>query len=569
MSPRRRTRQRTGSSEVGPTSALWFKRRCEWRNGWRLVRAQPTLKLVVILGAAVCFEGALVLLFNDGFRFLNSFEGAGALIVPRLFSLFFLGLGAMIALSGLVTAYTTLFRSVETPWMVSAPFTEKQIVLHKHIESAALASWAFFAVMVPFMAAYAWNQHLSPAVALWTFCFSVPFLFVCTGIGTVAVLVLARWVGGTHRFLVAAGSSVLVVGWVWWTYAGPSSPEELERFSIARLVPGLQLASNPLLPSWWMAEGILSLSRHDWLRGGLMLALLTTSAMTVSILIEWVGGLLYYEGWQRALANQGQSRRAARLLDSLHGILAFLPTDIRAIVIKDVRIFLRDPIQWSQALVFFGLLGLFFSSLTPERYKFLPDAFQPMVAFLNVFSVAAVTCSIGSRFVYPQLSLEGQAFWVLGLSPTSPTRLIVAKFVMSATAMVLASAGLVAISSARLGVPPSVLAVTVILMVAIALGTCALAVGVGAIFLDLRQSNPAAIVSGFGGTLNLVLGLAFMLAVILPFALLYHLKATRVLNHSSAAGWEILAWLWLIVLTATATIVPLVVGARSLRRRDY
>lgn len=554
---------------MGPVSALLFKRTCEWRNGWRLLRSQPTLKLVVILGAAICFEGGLVLLFHDGFRFLNTFEGAGALIVPRLFSLFFLGLGVMIALSGLVTAYTTLFRSAETPWMIAAPFTERQIVLHKHIESAALASWAFFAVMLPFMAAYAWNQHLSPAVALWTLCFSVPYLLLCTGLGTVTILVLARWMGGTHRFMVAVGASSLVAGWIWWTYVGPSNPEELERFSINRLVPGLQLASNPLLPSWWMAEGILSLVRHDWLRGGIMLALLTTSAMTVSILIEWVGGLLYYEGWQRALASQGQSRRGERLLTSLHRILAFLPTDIRAIVVKDIRIFLRDPVQWSQALVFFGLLGLFFSSLTPERYKFLPDAFQPMVAFLNVFSVAAVTCSIGSRFVYPQLSLEGQAFWVLGLSPTSPTRLIMAKFVMSATALVLASASLVAISSSRLGVPADVAAMTVILMAAIALGTCALAVGLGAIFLDLRQSNPAAIVSGFGGTLNLVLGLALMLAAILPFTVLYHLKATRVLASFTVTRWEILAWLWLVLLTAVATIVPLVAGARSLRRRDY
>jgi ABC-2 type transport system permease protein len=554
---------------MGPASALWFKRRCEWRNGRRLVRAQPALKRTVVAVAAVCFEAGLLALFADAFRFLNTFDGAGSLIVPRLFSLFFMGLGAMITLSGLVTAYTTLFRSAETPWLLTSPFTERQIVLHKHIESSILASWAFVAVMLPFMLAYAWNQRLSPAVALWTVCFSVPFLLVCTGLGTIAVLILARWIGGAHRILIGSGVGALVIAWAWWTYAGPSNPEELERFSISRLVPGLLLASNPLLPSWWMAEGITALSRHEWLRGGLLLALLTTTAVTVGIVVEFVGSMVYYEAWQRAMASQARTRRAARLFDSIHRALCFLPADIRAMAVKDIRVFLRDPAQWAQVLVFFGLLGLFFNSLTPERYAFLPDAFQPMVAFLNVFSVSAVTCSIGSRFVYPQLSLEGQAFWVLGLSPTSPARLIVAKFAMSATAMVAVSAGLVAVSSVRLGVPADVLALTVTLMAALALGTCALSVGLGAVFLDLRQSNPAAIVSGFGGTLNLVLGLALMLAVLLPFALLYHLKATGALPPAIALKWQAAAWVWLAGVTALATIAPLAIGARSLRQRDY
>lgn len=554
---------------MGPVSALWFKRRCEWRNGRRLVRTQPALKRAVVATAAVCFEGGLLIMFADAFRFLNTFDGAGSLIVPRLFSLFFLGLGSMIFLSGLVTAYTTLFRSAETPWLLTSPFTERQIVLHKHIESSIIASWAFIAVMLPFMLAYAWNQRLSPTVALWTLCFSIPFLLLCTGLGTVTVLALTRWIGGTHRVLLTAGGAALVTAWAWWTYAGPSNPEELERFSVSRLVPGLQLASNPLLPSWWMAEGILAFTRHEWLRGGLLLALLTTSAVTAGILVEFVGGLTYYEAWQRAIASQARARRAARLFDFLHRLFFFLPADVRAMAVKDIRVFLRDPTQWSQALVFFGLLGLFFNSLTPERYAFLPDAFQPMVAFLNVFSVSAVTCSMGSRFVYPQLSLEGQAFWILGLSPTSATRLIVSKFAMSAVGMVLVSGGLVAVSSLRLGVPPDVMAVTVAIMSAIALGTCAMAVGLGAMFLDLRQSNPAAIVSGFGGTLNLVLGLALMLAAILPFALLYHLKATGMMPPAMLMKWQVAAWLWLGAVTAVATVAPLAAGARSLRRRDY
>jgi ABC-2 type transport system permease protein len=554
---------------MGAVSSLWRKQRCEARNAWRQIRSQPRLKIAVIGGGALCFEVGLLFIFADAFRFLERIGGAGALIVGRLFSLFFLGLGVMIAVSGLVTAFTTFFRSAEIAWLMTSPFTARQIVIYKHIESASLASWAFFAVMLPFMAAYAWYERLSPAVALWTIAFAFPFLHLCAGVGTIAVLVLARWLPQGRRLLLAAGIGVLVSLWLVWSRVVPTSVNELQRLSVSTLVPGMTLAANPLLPSWWVSEGIDAFARQDWLRGTLLLGLLTTSALVLAMAIEWIGERTFHDAWQRVLAEQAAVRRAPRLLPRWLGLLRPAASDVRAILSKDVRTFLRDPVQWSQALVFFGLLGLFFYGLSPERYAFLSSEFRPLVAFLNVFSVAAVICSLGSRFVYPQLSMEGQAFWILGLSPTSVGRLVLVKFVASGSLLALVSAALVALSSYRLGVPAAELVETVVLMAAIAVGSCGLATGLGAIFLDLKQPNPAAIVSGFGGTLNLVLNLGFVLAAILPFALAQHLEITEAIGGSTVVQVQLLCWAWLASLTAATTAMPLTLGIRSLRRRDY
>jgi ABC-2 type transport system permease protein len=93
--------------------------------------------------------------------------------------------------------------------------------------------------------------------------------------------------------------------------------------------------------------------------------------------------------------------------------------------------------------------------------------------------------------------------------------------------------------------------------------------GLGAVFLDLRQRNPSAIVSGFGGTLNLVASLAFMVASIAPFAVLFHLQFAMRMEAETFRRGLIFATLWLTACTAACVAAPLLWGLRSLERRDY
>jgi ABC-2 type transport system permease protein len=178
-------------------------------------------------------------------------------------------------------------------------------------------------------------------------------------------------------------------------------------------------------------------------------------------------------------------------------------------------------------------------------------------------------CSLGSRFIYPQLSLEGQGFWVLGLAPTSVTRILMTKFVMAVIGMLIVSVGLTFLSAKMLNASWTTIAVAVVLACSISFAVCGLSVGLGAIFLDLNKRNPAAIVSGFGGTLNLVLGLAFLISAIFPFGIVFHLHLGHQLDLAHLHRGVFLSFLWLCVLTLVATIVPLWIGRNSLRKREF
>jgi len=186
-----------------------------------------------------------------------------------------------------------------------------------------------------------------------------------------------------------------------------------------------------------------------------------------------------------------------------------------------------------------------------------------------VFSVSAVMCSFGSRFVYPQLSLEGHGFWVVGLSPTSMGRVLAAKFSLALAGMTAVSVGLMFLSTRMLVIPLGAKIVAGGIALAMAVGIAGLSTGLGAVFLDLRQPNPAAIVSGFGGTLNLVLSLVFMFGAILPYGFVFHQAYLRHIADGALHRALLYASLWLVLWSLTAAAVPLAAGRRSLRNREY
>jgi ABC-2 type transport system permease protein len=556
---------------VDHIAALSIKSWRQAANASLVLRQQSVLKCLVIFAFAAALEVGLFLLFRDGLRFLDNFGGVGSLIIRRLFSVFFLGMSGMLAMSGLATSYMTLYRSGEVPFLLTGPVPAADVAVYKFLQSTVLSSWAFFFIITPFVAAFAVHQRLSILFAVWTLLFSAPFLLVCSGAGTLASMCAVRWCPrgrGVKWALGVAAAAAVAAGWLY--LRSVYRPVDEATFDLARLVPGFRLAAHPLLPGWWMSEGILAVSRGRYGTGAMFWLLLAASGALVTVLVERLAAFTYMASLQRVWVGGERAGRPEVLMPWLDRALgAALPADVRALVGKDVRVFLRDPMQWSQTLVFFGLLAIYFANLRAFRYNALPGEWRHIITFLNVFSVSAVMCSLGARFMFPQLSLEGQGFWILGLSPTTMRRILLTKFTLAAVALVAVSVPLMVLSSSMLNAPAAAQLTSVVLVAAVSVATAGLSCGLGAVFVDLRQTNPAAIVSGFGGTLNLVCSLAYMLAGILPFGLLFHLDVTGALPAAQRAVALGLAWAWLGGLTAVATVIPLRMGIRALERRDY
>jgi ABC-2 type transport system permease protein len=549
---------------------LWIKEWHRFRNLSRVLRTQSRFKILFVSCFAIIMEAGLAMLFLESFQFLSSLGGIGLVVLNRLFALFFFGLGLMLAASSMASAYSTMYRSEDLDFLMVRPFPLESVTVFKFFESVGLSSWAYFFTVIPFAAAYAWHEQLSPLFAVWTLLFSIPYIIVCCAIGAILTMLILRLCPSSRRvrwIIITVLAVALIAGWK--MAHGLYQPQAEAEVNLTRLLPGMNIAANPILPSWWMSDGILSLIRGDYFRGFMLLLVITANAAMAILILERLSLAIYYDTWQRIISGSGNANRAEVMLPWLEKSLLFLGRDIRAMVMKDIRTFFRDPIQWSQTVIFFGLLAMVFFNLRWFRYHQYPDVWRNTIAFLNVFSVAAVMSSLGSRFVYPQLSMEGHAFWILGLTPTTMRRILLTKFGLSLVCMTTVSVTLMILSAEMLNAALMTKVIAVSLAVALSFAISGLSTGLGAIFLDLRQTNPAAIVSGFGGTLNLVLSLSFLLGAILPYALAFHLLLTNKLAQIGFNSILVLASIWLIVLTALTTAIPLILADRSLRNRDF
>jgi ABC-2 type transport system permease protein len=549
-------------------SALWIKDLHVLRNLRRLLQRESVFKVVFILTFALGMMGGFFVLFLDGFRFLSGMGGGSYMITRRLFALFFFGLGTMLVMSNTVTSYSTIFRSKETTFLLTGPLDFRELVTYKFIESTLLSSWAFVFLIVPFAGAYAWHERLGLAFALWTALFSIPFVMLCGGIGTLLAMVTVRWLPRNRLFWWSVVTAGLIFLGLTLRQHRPELRDEAS-FVLNRVLPGLQLASYPLSPNNWVAEGIMSLTGGQYARGLLLWCTLVSHTLMIGLFVQWLGAATFHTAYQRVLGSSDGRKRPAELLGWLDRFLSFLPHDVRGMVLKDMRSFLRDPMQWSQALIFFGLLAIYFAGFRSFRYDQLPETWRNLIVFLNIFSVSSVICSLASRFVFPQLSLEGHSFWILGLAPTRMGRILATKFLLAALTMVAVSAGLMTLATWMLQVGPGLKGVAIGLAVAISISVSALATGLGAVFVDLKQPNPVAVISGFGGTMNLVLSLGLMLASIFPYALIWHWHLIGRLGTTQFIRGNLAATIWLLALTLVTTLLPLWLGSRSLKRREY
>src|SRR5262249_20687484 len=105
----------------------------------------------------------------------------------------------------------------------------------------------------------------------------------------------------------------------------------------------------------------------------------------------------------------------------------------------------------------------------------------------------------------------------------------------------------------------------------IALGLSGISVGLGAAMPNFRESDPSKIAVGFGGTLNLVAGLLFLLLEIILIAGPMHLKmASEYFSRSAVFEiWALLSQITGILVGIAAITVPMRIGASALKRMEF
>ena len=531
------------------------------------------LRIAVIFALALSFWALMFCMFLEVFTFLARFEAVRGIVIDYLFAFFFLALLAMMTISNGIISYTSLFRSEETSFLLSLPLPAETVFSYKSAESVVFSSWGMVTLVVPLMLAYGLTSSVPWYFYVLSFALAVTFVFLPTELGALAALLVTVLLPRRRKTVLAAGVvAALVAGFLWVLPLFKQDKSGIfSEAAIRSVIQRIAFCQHWALPSRWVSEGMLSSAHADPGRALFLLLLLLSNVIFVGIVAYRVGHYLYPKAWAVA-QGQGSKRKYAPFwwLDSIfEAMLFFLPTRIRLLVLKDVKTFRRDPVQWSQCLLFFGLLALYIVNIPRFGLGGLGAYWHNLVSLLNLAATCLTLSTLTSRFIYPQLSLEGRRMWVIGLAPMRRTAILWGKFFFSAIGSLLISGSLIVLSDLMLGVAAWTILVHMVVIVCVCCGLNGLAVGLGAVYPDLRTDNPSKIVSSFGGTLNLVCSIAFITVCVGLISVVLHFHAVGQLSGAALARSLAIVLGAEVSVGALACFLPMACGMRAFTRMEF
>ncbi len=551
-----------------------------------LLHGRFRLGLVALMTASLW--GGLFWMFASGFTFLQLAipdSDVYGRMVCAVFGAFFAALMLMLMFSSGVILYGSLFCSREVAFLLTTPARTGRVFLHKFQEAILLSSWGFVLLGSPILVAYG-----VAAGAPWYYYamllpYLVAFVYIPVAVGAMLCLWIVRRVPNVRLAVIVVGTAVLVGGAAWTAWSllsGPKSDLLTPRW-FHNVLGRLQFAEQRLLPSWWLSQGLRDAATHFWSESLLFLTLMISNALFFRQLTLAAAARMFRASYDGLYAQGSRRKRAlpAMRSDAVAAVCGEAPNPLQLLMLKDLRLFRRDPLQWSQLLVFLGLLAFYFLNIRSFTYGVPYVGWVNIISFLNVAVVGLLLSTFTTRFIFPMISLEGRRFWILGLLPVGRGTLLWSKFLFAAAGSVVPCSLLILLSDMMLDVSPLVLLCHQMTSVLLCLGLAGLAVGLGARLPNLREPSPARIAAGFGGTLTLVLSTLYILAAVAMTAVPIHFYLTERyvgegirINLPDDAAWRLGFWvaagvLGSVLLGAVATFVPMHLGLRALRRMEF
>ena len=573
-----------------PISApLWLLVKTNGLQAWRRLlsfRDQSRLLSGVISVFTLGYLWLAYVLFHKAMIFVTRFPGLGEVLVERMLYLLFAFLFTMLMLSNLVISYTNLFRNRETTYLLTMPVSTDVIFRWKFIESSLLASWAFIFLIAPLVAAFGRSQHAPwhfyPATVLMI----LFFIMLPTVAGSAFSVVLARFMD--RRAFQVAAISVAIMALIYVAFGGRTEqlPDDFQDTRVLglmdRLLKRTDFALNPLLPSYWLSTGVLR-----WLEGAFNGALFFVLVLLSNVLffcflcftrlgrpfyeaasiVQSRGSLFGHWEWFRKWRDFGGDKRfeTGFLERAFAALQQRLPGDVRAMLVKDIRVFWRDTTQWGQTLMLFGLLGVYIINLRHFSQQLTAPFWVHVISYLNLGASALNLATLTTRFVYPQFSLEGRRVWIVGLAPIGLPKIVTAKYWLTTICSLGVTLGLNVLSCYMLKLPWERTLMFAMAITVMTLTLNGLAVGLGVLYPNFREDNPSKIVSGFGGTFCLVLSFLYIVASVVLLAMGTPWPGAKDVQLSNV----LLGWVGFGFLSALLGWVPFKLGLRRAANFEY
>jgi ABC-2 type transport system permease protein len=448
---------------------------------------------------------------------LLDYEELGDYLVRIALSWLFLTFLSFLAFSAVVTALSTFFLSEDLRLLMATPVPLRRLFYSRFVKTAGQASWMIVVFMVPVLLGVGAARCAPPLYYAALPLALLPFVLIPVALGSIVTLVLVNVFPARRArdVLMLMGLLFAITLVMLIRFMQPERLLDVRSLpDVTAFFAALQSPITPLLPSFWAGEAIFSA-----LQGRLdafHTACLWTTALACVVLAR-----IAYDGHYLAGFSKAQEARKARFtrLVGLEALIRRLPLSVsaRSLLLKDLKVFLRDTTQWSQLLLLLALVAVYlynFKVLDVERIPYMAGVIRNVYAFVNLALAGFVLAAVSVRFVFPSVSAEGQAFWLIRTSPVSMSAFLWSKFWTGLLPVVVLAEVLTIVSNNLLGSDPFLKWVCAGAIFFMSFGLVGMAAGFGARYPRFDAENLTQVAGSYGGIAFMVLAVLFILVEI-------------------------------------------------------
>lgn len=492
--------------------SLWSSQnRARRREKGDLTRAVLFGSVAVLVAGAI-FAGSFWLTLQ-----LVEYAELGDYLLRLGLSWLFLTFLSFLAFSSIVTSLSTFFLSDDLRLLLAAPVASRRLFHARFARTLVQSSWMVVVFIVPVLAGVGLARCAPPSFYLTSVLTIVPFVVIPVAIGACITLLLVNVFPARRARdilmlmgLLFAASIVLLLRFI--------QPERLLRVEsmpeVTAFFATLQSPVTPILPSFWAGETLFTSLQGS--SDVLHFVALWTTALALVVVASALFERWHFAGFSKA--QEARKVRFARWL-AIDRIVNLLPMRAmrRQLLVKDLKVFLRDVSQWSQLLLLVALMLVYlynFSALDLERVPSMSGVIRNLYAFLNLGLAGLVMATVAVRFVFPMVSAEGAAFWVVRSSPVTMSDFLWSKFWTGLVPVLLLSESLIIAGNELLGVDPFLKRVSAAAIFLMAFALVGLATGLGARYPRFAADNASQVAGSYGGVAFMILAVLFVLLII-------------------------------------------------------
>lgn len=493
-----------------------------FRNGFSASdMREKKLKYLFFGTIGLAFWAGIFALFYRVLTYFQGTEAFGDILAYKLLSMTLVTFFSLLLFSSILTALSKLYLSRDLALIHAMPVRTEKIFLARWFESALDSSWMVLIYSLPVFLSYGIVYKAGPVFYGAVIFNLIPFCLIASSLSTLVVLAVAGLLpAGRLRgiFVILAGVLFILLV-IAFRLMRPERLVNPAAFSTVMMyVKSLETPGSPFLPTTWIMDSLkaaLSGSAPGALFHG---ALSWSFSLTLIFTTMGISGRIYLNGLSRAQSVPGRHFRFRQIPKTGGSVfLRLLPGPVRAVAVKEIRTFLRDQTQWPQLFLILALVAIYlynFYVLPVDRSVIKMEYLQNILSFLNMGLSAFVLAALSARFVFPAVSNEGPAFWIVRSSPI-PIRLFLRiKFCFFLIPLLILTETLIVASNLLLNVTPFMMGLSVITVFFMVPAIVAMGIGLGAAYPDFQSENPAQSATSLGGLIYMTLCSALIGAVI-------------------------------------------------------